>query len=283
MSKDVRVVCLRALNRAAWVGAVLVMAAALVPSLAGHANATFSHAPYKAAASRDAPWAKPGWVLTFHDEFNGSSLDTSKWIDSYPHGARTHNNGEQEYYSPTGYSVSGGQLHLTATRQPQGGMPYSSGMIASYSHFSQLYGWFEIRTKVPAGKGMWPAFWLLPANDTWPPEIDVLEILGNEPDKVYMTNHWGSWNDHHQHGVGWTGPDFSQGFHTFAIDWEPGLIVWYVDGIERARSTQGVPDIPMYVIANLAVGGDWPGDPDATTPFPASMDIDYIRVYKRAD
>lgn len=266
---------------AARIFAPALIAAALAIGVAGVAGATITHGGHSAAAHE--PWAKPGWILTFHDEFDGTSLDTSKWIDSYPHGARTHNNGEQEFYAPDGYDVSGGDLHLIAENTPDGGMPYKSGMIASYGHFAQQYGWFEIRAKFPAGKGMWPAFWLLPADGSWPPEIDVLEILGHEPDKVYMTNHWGQWNDHHSHGESWIGPDFSQGFHTFAVDWEPGLIVWYVDGVERARSTEGVPDAPMYVIANLAVGGNWPGNPDATTHFPASMDVDYIRVYKRAD
>jgi len=255
------------------------LAIAVLALAAGAAHSAMKHSTHAAAAK--SPWAKPGWVLTFHDEFDGDSLDTNRWIDSYPGGVRTHNNNEQEYYSPHGYAVSGGQLHLIGRNQPEGGMPYSSGMVTSWDHFAQTYGWFEIRCRVPAGKGMWPAFWLLPAHGGWPPEIDVLEILGHEPDKVYMTNHWFD-NGHQSHGESWTGPDFSASFHTFAVDWEPGTIVWYVDGVERARSTAGVPSEPMFVLANLAVGGDWPGMPDSTTHFPASMDIDYIRVYRHA-
>jgi len=226
--------------------------------------------------------AKPGWTLTFDDEFNGSKLDTAKWIDSYPDNSRTHNNGEQEYYAPDGYAVSHGALHLKGERRPQGGMPYTSGMVASYGKFAQQYGWFEMRAKLPAGKGMWPAFWLLPADKNWPPEIDILEMLGHEPSKVYLTNHWQDAAGKHQsHGENFVGPDFSRGFHTFAVDWEADSIVWYIDGTERSRSTEGIPTMPMYLLANLAVGGDWPGNPDATTPFPGLMDIDYIRVYQK--
>ena len=129
---------------------------------------------------------------------------------------------------------------------------------------------------------MWPAFWLLPADDSWPPEIDVLEILGHEPNIVYTTNHYRNADGKHEgKGDKWLGPDFSSGLHTYAIDWEPGEIVWYVDGVERYHTTANVPKQPMYVLANLAVGGDWPGQPDATTPFPSAMVIEYIRVYEK--
>ncbi len=233
-----------------------------------------------AKGSAAASLSKPGWTLTFHDEFNGSALDAGRWITSYSHSVRTHGADEQEYYTPEADTVSGGQLHLTAQRRPQGGKPYTSGMVASYGHYAQTYGWFEIRARMPAGKGMWPAFWLLPVVGTWPPEIDVLEVLGHQSNIVYMTNHWAAGSPQ-SHGSSWTGPDFAQGFHTFAVDWEPGVVTWYVDGVQRFQSKSSVPAEPMYVIANLAVGGSWPGDPDAATPFPAAMDIDYIRVYKR--
>jgi beta-glucanase (GH16 family) len=248
----------------------------------GCASAAPKHPSGSALSKAPAPWDKPGWVMTFHDEFDGSALNTNYWIDSYPHGARTHNNGEMEYYAPDGYSINGGNLHLVATNHAQNGEQYTSGMICSYGHFAQTYGWFEMRARMPAGKGMWPAFWLLPANGVWPPEIDILEILGHEPNKVYFTNHWSA-GDHQSHGVNWVGPDFSKDYHTFAVDWEPGSITWYVDGVAHGNSTSGVPAEPMFIVANLAVGGGWPGNPDATTTFPSSMDIDYIRVYRRAD
>jgi beta-glucanase (GH16 family) len=223
-----------------------------------------------------------GWKLTFHDEFNGKKLDTHKWIDSYPDNQRTHNNNEQQYYAPDGYEVHDGQLHLKAEKRAMGGMPYTSGMVSSYGKFAQQYGWFEIRARFPKGKGYWPAFWLLPNTKAWPPEIDILEVLGHETDKVYLTNHYRDDNGQHgSKGDSYQGPDFAADFHTFAVDWEPNAIIWYVDGTERFRVTEHIPAEPMYILANLAVGGDWPGMPDDTTVFPSTMDIDYIRVYQR--
>jgi beta-glucanase (GH16 family) len=235
-----------------------------------------------ANAKRTSPTdpRKPGWVLTFQDEFNGRALDTSKWSDHYYHG-RTHGD-ELQYYAPDGYEVRNGILRLKGEKRQMEGHQYTSGMIEGSGKFAQRYGYFEIRAKFPAGKGYWPAFWLLPATRKWPPEIDVLEILGHEPNKVYMSTHWRDAQGRHQFKTdSWVGPDFSKGFHTFAIEWKPDEIIWYVDGVERNRSTQGVPQEPMYMVANLAIGGGWPGSPDATTPFPGYMDIDYIRVYQR--
>lgn len=228
---------------------------------------------------------KPGWTLTFHDEFDGEVLDTTKWMDRYWHG-RTHSNNEQQYYAPDGYEVDDGRLRLIAEKRSMGGMPYTSGMVTSFERFSQQYGWFEIRTRVPKGQGLWPAFWLLPVTKEWPPEIDVLEILGHETDKVYFTTHWSNpttVNSHQFKTGSYMGPDFAEDYHTFAVEWQPGLCIWYVDGQEQYRSMTGIPDEPMYVIANLAVGGDWPGNPDETTSFPGYMDIDYIRVYQASD
>ncbi|HEY3280717.1 MAG TPA: glycoside hydrolase family 16 protein [Armatimonadota bacterium] len=234
------------------------------------------------SAGPDGSPKRPGWKLTFSDEFKGGKLDTRKWIDSYPNNVRTHSNNEQQYYATDGYSVSDGQLHLKAEKRAIGGMPYASGMVATYGLFAQQYGWFEISARFPKGKGYWPAFWLLPANKTWPPEIDILEILGHEPNRVYMTNHWRTQSgEHKSKGGSYVGPDFSTGFHSFAVEWKPDEILWYVDGTQRFASKEGIPSEPMYLIANLAVGGDWPGMPDATTEFPKSMDVDYIRVYQR--
>lgn len=227
---------------------------------------------------------KLGYKLTFADEFKATRLDPQKWIDSYPGGVRTHSNNEQQYYAPDGYEVHDGFLRLKAERRSMGGMPYTSGIVTTYGKFAQKYGWFEIRMKMPAGKGMWPAFWLLPDDRSWPPEIDVLEILGHEPQKVYMTNHYKNASGAHE-GKGdsftATGPDFAAAYHTFALEWKPNELLWYVDGVERYHTTENVPSVPMYLLANLAVGGDWPGNPDSATPFPGNMDIDYIRVYSK--
>jgi len=224
-----------------------------------------------------------GWNLTFSDEFSGKALNRDVWNDQYWHG-RTHGP-ELQWYAPDVFEVSKGRLRVKAEKRDAGEgddkRPYTSGVITTLGRFSQEYGWFEIRAKFPAGKGYWPAFWLLPETKAWPPEIDVLEILGHEMNKVYMTNHWkDDAGKHQQNGGSWVGPDFGKDYHVFAVDWRPDVIIWYVDGIERYRSDRGVPSGPFYVIANLAVGGEWPGSPDAKTVLPGYMDIDYIRVYK---
>lgn len=236
--------------------------------------------PLGSAASTE----KPGWRLTFADEFDGNTLDTSKWIDSYPHGRRTHYNNELEYYAPDGWKVGGGNIRFAAEKRSMGGKNYTSGMISSYGKFRQKYGWFEMRARLPKGQGVWPAFWLLPDTNKWPPEIDIMEVVGHEPNVILMTTHWGQdFQSRRLHTEKWTGPDFSADFHTFALEWNPKEIIWYVDGTERHRFNKHIPQEPFYVIANLAIGGDLPGMPDETTPFPSEMDIDYIRVYEKAE
>jgi beta-glucanase (GH16 family) len=226
--------------------------------------------------------AASGWNLTFSDEFNGTSFDTAVWDTQYTFGCT--NNDELECYQAGNVSVSGGQAHLTAKKQTvtSGGQTfnYTSGLIQNKKSFTQTYGYFEARMKIPAGQGFWPAFWTLPSNNSWPPEIDITEILANNPNVTHMTLHWGSNNS--SQGSTWTGPDFSQGFHVFAVDWEPGVVTWYVDGVQRYQiQSSNVPTIPMYLLVNLAVGGSWPGNPDSSTVFPNNMDIDYVRVYTK--
>jgi beta-glucanase (GH16 family) len=239
------------------------------------------------AAKEDlsTPQANPSqWKPTFTEDFTGKTLDTSHWMDCYPGGVRTHSNNEQQYYASDAVTRTGDGLLLTAQRRKMGGKSYTSGMICSNGHFAQQYGWFEIRARVPQGQGMWPAFWLLPEDNSWPPEIDILEILGHEPNRVYLSNHWRDEQGQHGHQTrDFKGPDFSKDFHTFAVHWTADEIVWYVDGHERSRSNQYIPHHPMFVIANLAVGGDWPGMPNDSTRFPAKMEIKYIHVFQRVD
>jgi beta-glucanase (GH16 family) len=240
--------------------------------------------------------APPGnssdWVMTFNDEFDGTSLDLSKWATTYPGGGRT-NNDELEWYVDNAQVVSNGTLKLVAKHESaHSGFPYTSGMISSHNSFSQMYGYFEIRMKIPAGKGFWPAYWLLPTPFTWPPEIDVMENLGNDTRTIYMTHHYTTnypnigGGKGGQHGGSYTGPDYSADFHTYGVEWSSTAVVWYLDGVERYRSTEHVPlaghgFTGMFVIANLAVGGSWPGAPDSSTIFPNQLEIDYIRIYSK--
>jgi beta-glucanase (GH16 family) len=153
--------------------------------------------------------------------------------------------------------------------------PYVSGLISSQPSFSQLYGYFEMRAKLPAGKGIWPAFWLLPLDLSWPPEIDIMESVG-DPTKVYCT----------VHSKVAPSPDIvatvtPNAFHTYAASWDARNVIWYVDGKKIGQApTPADMHKPMYLIANVAIGGDWAGTPDHTTVFPAKLSIDYIRAYR---
>jgi beta-glucanase (GH16 family) len=261
--------------------------------------------------SNNAPPPTSNWILTWSDEFDGTSLDTVKWITTYPDGYRT-NNDELEWYMDDAeyHVVSNGTLKLVAKNvQTNSGYPYTSGMICSYEKFQQAYGRFETRMKLPAGRGLWPAFWLVPYPLQWPPEIDVMENLGNDTHTIYMTNHYsanypyggepygGSEGISYygpyggepyggSEGISYYGLDYSAGFHTFAVEWDSSKIVWFVDGVARFSTTNKVPLVGygidgMYLILNLAVGGSWPGAPDASTVFPATLEIDYVRVYTK--
>lgn len=228
------------------------------------------------------PAAGSGWQLVFEDDFNGQQLDERKWTSAFPWGRDRSNVGELQYYAPDAFSLNSGKLSIIANPTPNGSHAYDSGLISSYASFAPEFGRFEIRCKLPSGKGLWPAFWLLPADTSWPPEIDVFEMLGQEPNKVHMTAHWLENGEHRQDGGQYVGPNFSQDYHTFAVEWTADKLVWFVDDVKRYEVNGQSPRGPMYLLANLAVGGDWPGSPDASTPFPAKFDIDYIRAYAPA-
>ncbi|MBD3239674.1 MAG: family 16 glycosylhydrolase [Chitinivibrionales bacterium] len=240
-----------------------------------------------AAAIASPPDYVQGWQQTFVDQFDGASLDTTKW-HPYDHfcGVR---NSELQAYMTENVIVGDGVCSLKAeVREVDYGYcgrgdivkQYASGMMITEGLFEQQYGYFEMRCRVPAGQGLWPAFWMLAPN-RWPPEIDVLELLGHEPDKAYMTVHWSEPLDNHVgRGGNFVGPDFSQGYHLFAVEWRPDALVWYIDGVERHRSTEGIPHRPFYLLANLAVGGSWPGAPDQTTEFPATFLVDHVMAWQ---
>lgn len=228
----------------------------------------------------EAPQELPGgWRLIWNDEFDGDSLDLSKWT---PEDAALVKNNEKQYYSPEQVSVSDGMLTLTSIRKERGGRPYLSGLVETRGKFARAFGRYEVRAKLPTGKGLWPAHWLMPDDNSWPPEIDIMELIGHYPDKVHMTHHFrGPDGRVHRHGEVYVGPDFTEDFHTYAVEWEPDALRWYVDGVLRYTSTRDIPNVPMRIILNTAVGGDWPGDPNKNTVFPQLHVIDYVRVYTR--
>ncbi|MCP5541070.1 MAG: glycoside hydrolase family 16 protein [Akkermansiaceae bacterium] len=230
---------------------------------------------------------REGWRLTFSDEFDKDFLDLRKWAPRDPWGAEK--NGELQAYIPKAYELADGVLRIRADRArafyDDKVRDYTSGILITSGKFSQRFGRFEIRCRVPKGRGLWPAFWMLPEPPSWPPEIDVMEILGREPDRVYLTHHWPDPKNPGEKAISdageWRGPDFSADFHTFAVEWEAAEIRWYVDDVERRRSRKNIPRVPMFLLVNLALGGDWAKAPDASTPFPAYFDIDWVRVWEK--
>lgn len=242
--------------------------------------------PFAVKGEEKSAFDPDAWELTFSDEFDGDRLDYEKWTPRDPWGEVR--NDELQAYILKAISVSDGLLRIRCEKEPAfydgAKRDYRSGMMSTTGKFAQAYGRFEIRCQVPRGRGLWPAFWLLPEPPAWPPEIDVLEILGQEPDKIYFSHHWPNPADPQGDSLSQTGEfqgvDFSKAFHTVAVEWEPEELRWYVDGVLRHRSRESVPSGPMFMLVNLAVGG-WAQWPTAETRFPADFVVDYVRVWKR--
>lgn len=225
-------------------------------------------------------------TLAFADDFGGTALDPAKWRTCYPwspaDGCTNASNNELQWYRPDAVTVHDGRLLITAGRAVPGlfregkRFGYSSGLITTAHSFQMTYGYVEVRAQLPAGRGLWPAFWMLPVDQSWPPEIDILEAIGQRPNEAILTYH-GTTSDEPQAIV--PVADLSAGMHTFAVDWRVEGIVWLIDDQEVFRVEAPVTAKPMYLLANLAVGGTFPGSPDASTVFPASLVVDYIRAW----
>lgn len=250
--------------------------------------------PQQQSASSNIPG---GYRQIFSEEFQSRSLNGSKWQSRYRWGPWWTINNEQQFYvdrlndpdfghSP--FEFDGEHLTITASRTPShlrgkaNNKDYLSGALTTYGKFKMRYGYVEMRARLPKGKGLWPAFWLLHNQEGGKrPEIDVVEMLGDTSNKVYQTYHYyDNWSLRSTPSYQYWGSDFSQDFHTFGMKWEPGRITWYVDGKATHSFSDGnVADEDMYLLVNLAVGGSWPGSPDGSTSFPARLTIDYIRAY----
>ena len=227
------------------------------------------------------PRPQERWRLVWGDEFDGTQVDSEKW--EVADRSQPNYDGGVNSYDPENVSVEDGRLVIRSRDHgPSAGdlsERYSSGRVKMNGAF--LYGRIEVRAKMPAGKGMWPAIWLLPRDGSWPPEVDLAEVLGDDPNTVHMTHHWGTGQADHQFDQdSFTGPDFSADFHTFTLEWEPGRLRWLIDGVERRVVTDHVPRVPMYLRINTSVGGDWPGLPDEHTAFPQQLQVYYVRVYQ---
>lgn len=245
------------------------------------------------------------WDLVWADEFDGpdgTSPDPERW--SFNTGGGGWGNGERQYYTDRteNAAIEDGALRICAREEeaPYSGYRYTSARLVTKNQGDWTYGRFEVRAQLPEGQGIWPAIWMLPSHMAyggWPMggEIDIMEMLGQDPIRVYGTLHYG--NPHTHTGDDYvlrTGETFADDYHTFALEWEPGEIRWYVDGYHYQTQSEWFTskrdaeypapfDRPFHLLLNVAVGGHWPGDPDETTEFPQCMTVDYVRVYRRAE
>jgi beta-glucanase (GH16 family) len=235
--------------------------------------------------SADGGPTPTGWNLVWQDEFDGPSIDSSKWRVEDLH---LNKNSELQYYTPQDVYIENGKLVLRSQARSFWGyddngawrhFDYTSGLVETKNLFATKYGRIEVRAKLPGTQGIWPAHWMMSPGGQWPPEIDIMEIVGHETNRIWMSHHWGVWPSVQTFTQNWAGPDFTQDFHTFAIEWWPDRITWFVDGVARAAHMSNIPQEPLYIILNTAVGGSWPGNPDGTTVFPQYHFIDYVRVY----
>lgn len=242
------------------------------------------------------------WREVWRDDFNGKELDWTKWsAEENGHGG---GNNELQYYfdRPQNLRVEDGNLIIEARKEKVNvagvQKDYSSARIRSKRRADWLYGRFEMSAQLPAGKGVWPAFWMLPSEEKYggwaaSGEIDIMEFKGYEPDQVHGTLHYGApWPKNIYKGQPYRLPkgDFTSGFHVFAVEWERESFRWFVDGVQvqeqKEWSSSGGPfpapfDQKYFLLLNLAVGGGFGGPVGAETRFPAQFKVDYVRVLQR--
>ncbi len=242
------------------------------------------------------------WNLVWEDNFDGDSLNMEDW-NYETHEPGWVNNELQEYTDSTdNIYVKDGELVLKAIKdETEDGVKYTSGKVTTQNKRDYKYGRFEARLKVPEGQGLWPAFWMMPTDEnlygSWPRcgEIDIMEVLGHEPEKAYGTIHYGNPHREQQGTYILDGTTFADDYHVFSVEWEPSEMRFYIDGNlyhtvndwytkQEGDDEKTYPapfDQPFYLQFNLAVGGNWPGNPDETTDFEnAELKVDYVKVYQ---
>jgi beta-glucanase (GH16 family) len=262
------------------------------PGMPGTSDATTT------TADGGPPLGYP-WNLVWQDEFDGDEgarPDPAKW--NHDVGGDGWGNNQQEFDTDRAENASldgQGHLAIVARREDYGGRAYTSARLNSAGHFERAYGRFEARIQLPRGQGIWPAFWVLGANVAnagWPGcgEIDIMENRGQQPRVNRGSLHGPGYSGGGNHGRDVdAGTDLSAGFHVFAIEWDPGRVVWKIDDepfftatpADLPEGTTWVYDHPFFVILNVAVGGNYVGDPDGSTTFPQTMLVDHVRVYER--
>ncbi|NCU04425.1 MAG: family 16 glycosylhydrolase [Chitinophagaceae bacterium] len=243
------------------------------------------------------PLSYPGYTLVWNNEFSGDALNLSEWNQEIGNGAGGWGNNELEYYtnSTKNTFLSNGNLIIEARKEVTGNFNYTSGRMTTQGKKEFKFGRIDIRAKLPVGKGIWPALWMLGANINtagWPVcgEIDIMELVGTNPARVHGTMHWkpvsgASINKGGSYDL--SSGNFSDRFRVFSIIWEEDKVRWFVDDVLYFTFTKAdvgaanYPfNAPQFLIFNVAVGGNWPGPPDASTVFPQRMYVDYVRVFQ---
>ncbi len=239
-----------------------------------------------------------GYERMWRDEFTGAALDTSIWNYNIGTGSSGWGNNELQYYTnrPENSYMDNGKLIIQARKESFSGSAYTSARLTTKNKKDFTFGRVDIRAKLPKGKGIWPALWMLGKKIdqvSWPNcgEIDIMEVLGHEPNKVHGTIHYGPQGatSSTQRTATYTLPtgDFSEKFNVYSLIWTADNVEILVNDISYFRTTRAQVGAiypfnePFYMLLNLAVGGNWPGSPDATTVFPQQMAVDYVRVFRK--
>jgi glycosyl hydrolase family 16 len=288
------------------------------PAVAPGTAPTPAQAPAPAGATAGAAsksgFVPAGYRLTFGDDFDDNDVSrfnenavggrpgAPAWRSRYRHDRNTIINGEKQVYVDSAYrgssaaplglqpfSIASGVLTISATPVAErvasfvGKQRYVSGCITTELTHSQQYGYFEMRARMPKGRGFWPAFWLLPKSAAWPPEIDVVEATGAKPTNIHLGV---IEKQRGRPGSRWVKDaiDTTDGFHVYGAEWTADDVIFTIDGKEQFRAGSHRIHEPMYMLVNLAVGSKDPGfipDPDESTPWPGQFQIDYVRAYSR--
>jgi beta-glucanase (GH16 family) len=235
------------------------------------------------------------WQLAWSDEFDSSLIDLTSW--THETGGNGWGNNELEYYTNRNVNsyIEDGKLIIKAQQESYGGRSYTSARLKTQGKRFWLYGKIEARMKLPYGQGIWPAFWMLGENIPsagWPAcgEIDIMEMIGgqNRENTVHGTAHWDNSGQHAQYGGDYSlsSGTFADDFHVFTIEWDKSLIKWYVDNSRYTTidiTPAGLSEFhqEFFIVLNLAVGGNWPGNPNSSTTFPQYLEVDYLRVYQQ--
>ena len=245
------------------------------------------------ATGYTTPSRYPGMALVWSDEFDGDHLDTTHW--NYETGGDGWGNNELEFYQKQNTTVQEGYLIIKAKKESAGNRIYTSSRLTTQGKRVFQYGRIDIRALLPKGQGMWPALWMLGSSVSsvgWPKcgEVDIMEMIGGggKDSTVYGTAHWDNAGVHASYGGHQSivnGKLFADEFHVFSIIWTTTAITWYLDDVQYQVIDITPAELSelrsqFFFIFNVAVGGDWPGNPDASTVFPQRMVVDYIRVFQ---